>query len=281
MAFESPLFCRRHVMSSLADLDKVIGFFSYSRQDDDDSAGALSKLRDKIFRELGMQLGHRDFRLWQDKTAIAYGDLWKNRIRTAIAESVFFIPIVTPRAVGSEYCKFEFKSFLAREAALGRANLVFPILYIDVPGLQKEAFRHDDDVLKIIHDRQYVDWRKLRHRDVTSTEVAEKVELFCENIVKALRQSWVQPLAPQKMAEPPRQAEPIVRVAEPEPQIKSERKDGARIEPPPKPLVQETAAVDDVTGAGSLPHDVAQQPSQGPGLTRISQTFKVHRGAES
>ena len=172
------------------------------------------------------------------------------------------------------------KSFLAREAALGRANLVFPILYIDVPGLQKEAFRHDDDVLKIIHDRQYVDWRKLRHRDVTSTEVAEKVELFCENIVKALRQSWVQPLAPQKMAEPPRQAEPIVRVAEPEPQIKSERKDGARIEPPPKPLVQETAAVDDVTGAGSLPHDVAQQPSQGPGLTRISQTFKVHRGAE-
>ncbi len=54
----------------------------------------------------------------------------------AVEQSVFFIPIVTPRAVNSNYCKFEFEAFLARERALGRADLVFPILYVPVPALQ-------------------------------------------------------------------------------------------------------------------------------------------------
>lgn len=224
-------------MSSLADLDKVVGFFSYSRQDDEDSAGALSKLRDKIHRELDMQLGHRDFRLWQDKTAIAYGELWRDRIKTAVAESVFFIPIVTPRSIGSEYCKFEFESFLAREAALGRANLVFPILYVDVPGLQEETSRHDNDVLKIINERQYVDWRQLRHRDVDSPEVAEKVEQFCENIVEALRKQW---------------SPPVKRV------VASETGDRA--------ARQEMAAAAQVVGAPMIPGEGAQESSQERGL---------------
>ena len=43
---------------------------------------------------------------------------------------MFFIPIVTPRAVSSDYCKFEFSSFVARERALGRGDLVFPIPFL-------------------------------------------------------------------------------------------------------------------------------------------------------
>ncbi|MGO9132811.1 MAG: toll/interleukin-1 receptor domain-containing protein, partial [Methylovirgula sp.] len=109
----NPFMSHERPMSSLADLPELVGFFSYSRQDDEDSGGALSKLRDKIARELGMRLGRdrRDFRLWQDKTAIAYGTLWKDEITRAIAESAFFIPIVTPRTVRSPHCKFEFESF--------------------------------------------------------------------------------------------------------------------------------------------------------------------------
>ena len=66
-------------MSSLAELPNLIGFFSYSREDDEDSMGALSALRDRIQRELRAQLGRsfrdKDFRLWQDKEAIAPGHL--------------------------------------------------------------------------------------------------------------------------------------------------------------------------------------------------------------
>ena len=138
-------------MSSLAELPALVGFFSYSREDDEDSGGKLSKLRERIQAELRGQLGRTkaDFRLWQDKTAIAHGKLWEDEIKSAIAESVFFIPIITPTAVRSHHCKFEFDSFLAREKELGRKDLVFPILYIPVPALTGDRWR-EDPLLAII-----------------------------------------------------------------------------------------------------------------------------------
>ena len=63
-----------------------------------DSNGALSALRDRIQRELRGQLGRsfKDFRLWQDKEAIAPGKLWQSEIESAVGQAMFFIPIVTP-----------------------------------------------------------------------------------------------------------------------------------------------------------------------------------------
>ncbi|MGO9133404.1 MAG: hypothetical protein ACLP8A_05050, partial [Methylovirgula sp.] len=86
--------------------------------------------------------------------------------------------------------KFEFESFLEREAELGRGNLVFPILYIEVPGLEIESQWRTDKVLQIIHDRQFVDWQELRRQDVTAPDVAREIETFCKTIVQALRQPW-------------------------------------------------------------------------------------------
>ena len=182
-------------MSSLADLPELVGFFSYSREDDADSHGALSAQRSRIQGELRGQLGRtaRTFRLWQDKEAIPSGTLWKTEIKNAVAQSVFFIPIITPTVVASPYCRFELESFLAREAALGRADLVFPILYIDVPALEDAARRQNDPVLSLIANRQYVDWREFRYLDVNSTEVKRAVGRFCADIRDALQRSWVSP----------------------------------------------------------------------------------------
>src|ERR1700719_2800013 len=179
-------------MSSLAELPDLVGFFSYSRRDDEDSQGALSRLRARIQSELRLQLG-RDFRLWQDTAAIPEGGLWEDEIKRAITESVFFIPIVTLSAVGSKHCRFEFEAFLKREAELGRSNLIFPLVYVRVPALEKEEQWRQDAVLKVIGSRQYIDWQKLRHRSTTDPEVAEKVEQYCRNIVESLRRPWLTP----------------------------------------------------------------------------------------
>jgi len=175
-------------MSSLADRPELIGFFSYSREDDEDSKGALSALRDRIQRELRGQLGRsaRDFRLWQDREAIAPGKLWESELKAAVAQSVFFIPIVTPTSVRSTFCRFEFEAFLAREQALGRDDLIFPLLYIRVPALENAALRAAEPVLTMIARRQYVDWREFRHRDVYSTQVGEAIERLCSKIAEAL-----------------------------------------------------------------------------------------------
>jgi tetratricopeptide (TPR) repeat protein len=190
-------------MSALADLPELIGFFSYSREDDEDSNGALSALRERIQRELRGQLGRsmKTFRLWQDKQSIASGSLWEAEIKAAAEQSVFFIPIITPTVVRSPYCRFELESFLGREAALGRSDLVFPILYIKVPALDDDVQREKDPVLSIIAKRQYLDWREFRHRDVTSPDVKEAVERFCAHICEALYRRWVSPEERSKIEE--------------------------------------------------------------------------------
>ena len=70
-------------MASLAQLPELVGFFSYSREDDEAFRGSLSSLRDAIQRELGAQLGRtkRNFRLWQDQEAIAPERIGKPRSR--------------------------------------------------------------------------------------------------------------------------------------------------------------------------------------------------------
>jgi TIR domain len=181
-------------MSSLADLPKVTGFFSYCREDDEAFEGTLSALRRGIQSELSAQLGRSEtnFRLWQDQEAIAPGKLWKAEITAAVEQSVFFIPIVTPRSVSSHYCKFEFETFLARERALGRTDLVFPLLYIRVPALENEGQWRGNPVLSVIGSRQYIDWKDLRHLDVRETVVRKQIERFCDKIVETLREPWVQ-----------------------------------------------------------------------------------------
>ena len=182
-------------MGSLTDLREIVGFFSYSREDDEAFRGALSGLRDAISRELAAQLGRtrRNFRLWQDQEAIAPGTLWELEIKDAVAQSSFFIPIVTPRAVNSEFCHFEFKSFLEREKDLGRDDLIFPILYIAVPALHDRALWRDNAALPIIAARQYVDWRPIRQHDLNTTVVREAVERFSGKIVDALSRPWESP----------------------------------------------------------------------------------------
>jgi formylglycine-generating enzyme required for sulfatase activity len=183
-------------MASLAELPNLVGFFSYSREDDEDFRGELSAIRAAIGRNLAALLGRskrQNFHLWQDVEAIAPGKLWETEIAKAIEEAVFFIPIVTPRAVQSPYCKSEFESFLARERAIARNDLVFPILYLPVPALRDEAKRRNDRVLTIVAERQFVDWRSFRHVDVNTTAFGQEIGRFCEKIAEALHETCISP----------------------------------------------------------------------------------------
>jgi cobaltochelatase CobT len=128
-------------MSALADLPKIVGFFSYSRNDDEGDDGAITAIADRIYRELRAQLGRTtaNFKLWRDKAALATGEHWKQKLKEAVGESVFFIQMVSPSAIRSEFCRFEFESFVEREKELGRDDLVFPILYLAVPEIRVQA----------------------------------------------------------------------------------------------------------------------------------------------
>ena len=232
-------------MASLAQLPELVGFFSYSREDDEAFRGSLSALRDAIQRELSAQLGRtrRNFRLWQDQDAIAPGEMWEAAITSAIEQSVFLIPIITPRAVTSKYCKFEFESFLARERALGRSDLVFPIHYIQVPALLDEAEWRDDPVLSIVAKRQYVDWRIYRRKAVDAPDFGQEIEAFCSKIVEKLRARWLSPEERARQeAEAKRRAEDEERVRqEAEAKRQAEERERPREEAVAKKRAEEEA----------------------------------------
>jgi hypothetical protein len=130
--------------------------------------------------------------LWRDKDALAAGEHWKVKLKEAVAESAFFMQMVSPSAVKSPFCRFELDSFMEREKELGRDDLIFPILYISVPELDDKR-KDDDPVLSVISEREYVDWRKIRHAPVNSPEVRQTVEQFCNTIAKKLRQPRLSP----------------------------------------------------------------------------------------
>jgi len=173
----------------------LVGFFSYSRDDDATFRGALSALREAIEGELSAQLGRssRNFQIWQDRADIPYGDEWQKQIKLGIGKSAFFIPIITPRVVNSDNCELEFTSFLARERELGRDDLIFPILYISVPELEDDAVDSSDPVVAIVRARQWFDFREQRYRDPRSGAVAEQISRFCSQIAAKLRKQWESP----------------------------------------------------------------------------------------
>ncbi len=113
---------------------------------------------------------------------------------------------MTPRAVNSDYCKFEFEAFLERERALGRADLVFPILYVLVPALANEAQWRNHPVLSAIAKRQYVDWQTFRYSDIPTPAMREEIARFCNKIVEALYRSWQSPEERRRQEEAEAQA---------------------------------------------------------------------------
>jgi hypothetical protein len=216
-------------MASLTELPNLVGFFSYSRNDDEGDDGAVAGLANRIYRELRSQLGRTDknFKLWRDKDALAAGEHWKEKLKEAVSESVFFIQMVTPSAVNSNFCRFEFERFIERERELGRSDLVFPILYISVPDLEITTMA--DPVISIVKDRQYADWRSIRHRDVNSTEVKQTVEQFCSTISKKLRLPWLSPEERQAIEEQKR-AEEQRRIQEAEAKRQAEEQERQKLE---------------------------------------------------
>ncbi len=179
-----------------------IGFWSYATQDDDASDGKLTELRRLLRRELQAQYGRESVTIFQDVSAIPPGAQWEARIRTALSDSTFFIPLITPNFVQSEWCAREFFLFQERERqlkeiypALAGESLIFPIYYVDIRGV--EPF--NSELLPEIHSRQRLDFTRLRLKD-HGVETREKIAELAASICRLLRPRWEPVAAPPEPA---------------------------------------------------------------------------------
>src|SRR5262245_6424934 len=119
---------------------KIRGFFSYSREDNQAEFDGLTDLRSCIERELAMRLGlsGKDVELFQDVEKLRTGQDWETRLQTAVMEAQFFILVSTPRSFRqNSFTRKELAWFLEREKMLKDTELIMPLAYLPIPGIEK------------------------------------------------------------------------------------------------------------------------------------------------
>lgn len=139
-------------------MPRTVAFFSYTRADDNASAGILSKARALLEKRVHVKYGHK-INIFQDTDDIKYGDNWKRRLDAALDEANYLLPIITPLFFNSEPCREELSRFLEKSKSLGRDDLVVPILFLDTPALGNVERLSKDALIGAINQSQWADWR--------------------------------------------------------------------------------------------------------------------------
>lgn len=163
---------------------KPAAFWSYAHSDEEASSGRLAALCDRLSAEVRVQTGV-PFPIFRDRKHIEWGQNWRQRIEESLGQVTFFIPVITPSYLASEYCKRELESFLQRERELKRNDLILPIIYVSCPELQT-AHLSKDPLIQGIVDHQWVDWRDLRLAPFRSPKVEKAVASLARSIVGAM-----------------------------------------------------------------------------------------------
>ena len=165
------------------------GFWSYVHRDNEQSGGRIHRLADKIRDEFSLMSGE-DLALFVDRDELVWGVEWRARIETALQETTFFIPVVTPRYFTSEECRKELMKFATHARSLGALELLLPILYVDVADLDENS---SDEARAIIAGMQYVDWRDLRLTDEDSEAYARAVNHLASRLAEIAREYQSRP----------------------------------------------------------------------------------------
>jgi hypothetical protein len=160
------------------------GFWSYAHQDDTAERGRILALSESVAEEYALLTGS-DFNLFVDRNGIEWGDQWRIRIESALADTTFFLPIITPRYFKREECRRELLTFYSQAESLGVSEYLLPVLYATVPDLAEDS---PDKAIAIVARTQYVDWTSLRLSDPESTEYRTAVNLLAARLVTIAEQ---------------------------------------------------------------------------------------------
>ncbi|MFD0544340.1 toll/interleukin-1 receptor domain-containing protein [Streptomyces mexicanus] len=104
--------------------DEPVGFWSYTRRDDEIEQGKIKRLVDLISNEFEIMTG-RELHIFFDKEDISWGEEWRSRIDSALMGTTFMIAIVTPRFLRSQECRREVITFSSHASSRGLDDLYF------------------------------------------------------------------------------------------------------------------------------------------------------------
>jgi len=166
-------------------------FMSYARFDDEHDDGQLSAFRERLSAEVRAQTGE-EFAIFQDRSDIAWGQSWQQRIDEALDAVTLLLVIITPGLFRSAACRAEVARFLKRERALGRQDLILPVYYISAREMDDPDLRQADELARVLAARRFADWRELRFEAFTAPAVRKAIAQLAARMREAF---WLPPAA--------------------------------------------------------------------------------------
>jgi hypothetical protein len=158
-------------------------FWSYARDDDEYDGGRITTLAAKLRAEYSL-ITASSLEMFVDRDSIDWGDAWQQRIEEAIAGTVFFIPIITPRYFTRDACRGELLQFVAQARRVGLdQQFVLPVYYLTVAEFEQED-PPPEEAMAIIKDYQWEDLRQVRLVDTDSAEYRTAVNRLAESIAR-------------------------------------------------------------------------------------------------
>ena len=160
--------------------DTAAGFWSYAHEDNKLDGGAILELARLVIEEYNLLSGE-ELQLFIDRDGIPWGEQWRDRINSALTQTTFFIPIVTPRYLRRPECRRELQEFTAKTQSLGVEELVLPILYVEPRDFSVD---NPDEAVSLLAKTQYEDWRNFRLLDPGSREYRTAVNGLARRLME-------------------------------------------------------------------------------------------------
>ena len=171
--------------------NEPMAFISYARIDDDLTNNTVTNIAKHLSNEVTLQIG-REFKVFQDKTGINWGDNWKNKIEDSLDKSTFLIPIISPSFFQSQACREEVDIFLKKEKLLEGTRLILPIYFITAEEIDNDTKMEQDEIALALCSRQYFDLRKYRFLSIQAQEFQQVISDLAETIVDVIRKQTPQ-----------------------------------------------------------------------------------------
>jgi hypothetical protein len=173
------------------------GFFSYAHHDAETDPQLVSAFTNLLEKRVNSQLTNAHFQIWRDKDGLRIGERWNERIEAQLRGSDVLIALLTPRWIGSAFCRKEYSVFEEIEA--GRVGAyIAPILIRTLEKQEKYFSAEQQDVYRRIRTRQYhevlaIDF--LKSSTAKRTAIIDKVADDIEGMIE--RRRSLPPSAPE------------------------------------------------------------------------------------
>lgn len=182
----------------------MAGFWSYVYLDDEHESGRITRLRERLERSICFYSGDRDFRIFQSRQDVGWGERWERVIAGSLDHALLLFPVITPSYFSSDACRQEALAFQQRQTQLERDDLILPIYYLTADLMEDadQATPEPDKraVAMLLDAHQNEDWRTLRDTPETDPAYARAIERLAQKAVEALKRSRAVATAPKASA---------------------------------------------------------------------------------